>query len=307
MPITLAVMAMATRFELVLDGMAEPRLRAAGEEALAEIAMTDQRLSLFRRDSLLAHLHRTAHSAPVRFDSDVLGLFTVAKAVHHESGGAFDPTIGPLMRAWGLRGEPADESASRTARVRVGFDQVIIDPAAGTVRFARPDLELDLGGIAKGFALDLAARTLRTHGVRSALLHGGTSSISAIGAPPNAPGWKIGLGELGGSVMLNDSSMSVSASRSWRVGHAAAPPIHIIDPRTGRPVDSRTAAARACAVVAHTDPWSATRAEAWSTALIVAGGPPAGGAGPVGLAAWRIAHEGQSPRSGPPGESLFCA
>jgi len=305
MPITLAVMAMATRFELVLDGLAEPTLRAAGEEAIAEIEMADQRLSLFRRDSLLAHLQRTAHLGPVRLDADVLGLFAVAKAVHEASGGAFDPTIGPLMRAWGLRGEPADESAARAAQACVGFDHVIIDPAAGTVRFTRPDLELDLGGIAKGFALDLATRSLRTHGVRSALLHGGTSSISAIGAPPNAPGWKIGLGDLGGSVTLNSASMSVSASRRWRAEHADSPPIHIIDPRAGRPVDARTAASRACVVVAHHDPWSATRAEAWSTAFIVSGGLPPGDTGPEGVAAWRVATNSGSARSGPPGESLF--
>src|SRR6185503_2597665 len=110
--------------------------------------------------------------------------------------GAFDVTIGPLMRAWGFAGgSPRVAQPSELAAVRkaVGMKNVELCEEDFTIRFKRRGVELDLGGYGKGYAIERAIDILRENGVTSALLHGGTSSIFALGAPPLEAGWKIAL------------------------------------------------------------------------------------------------------------------
>jgi thiamine biosynthesis lipoprotein len=225
---------MGTRFELVLPGGDPARLRPVGEAALEEITACHERFSRFDDASLLAHIQRTGHRQPVPLDTDSFALFADAAAVWRASGGAFDPTVtGQAMDAVGL------------------------DPVARTIRLTRPGVRFDLGAIAKGHALDLAARVLRQHGVTSAFLHGGTSSAVGIGSPPGGE-WRVALG--GGVVVsLTDAALSVSAV--W-----PGNPHPTVDPRTGVPLDGTRR-------VAVTGP-SARLADAWSTALLVLGVRP---------------------------------
>ncbi len=274
MILRLATQAMGTRFELVLvagdEGEDEAHLRAAGEEALSEIEEVDRRLSLFRRDSLLAHVNRTAARAPVRLDADTFDLFCLCDRVQRASGGAFDPTIAPLMRAHGLHDDssPVPLLEPREARGHVGWGSVLLDPAGPRVRFAGPTW-IDLGGVAKGHGLDLAARSLRESGVERALLHGGTSTVVALGAPPRQEAWTVAVGS--GSeapiVRLRDACLSVSAPDGREVVRDGERISHVLDPRTGRAADRgvRTAA------VVTTLSCGAALADAWSTALLVAG------------------------------------
>ncbi len=264
MILRLATFAMGTRFELVLIGADEVHLRSAGEEAVFEIEECDRRLSLFRRDSLLGHLNRVGAAAWVRVDTDTFALFRVCAEVHRRSRGAFDPTVAPLMEALGFRdAAPGDVAA---ARERVAWDAVELDPERHAVRFARPGIALDLGAIGKGHALDLAARALADAGVERALLHGGSSAAVALGPPPGAKGWRIAVAEgpRAPVATLAHAAFAVSAPEGRtalvddgeRIGH-------VLDPRTGR---SARGVARA-AVIAP----DATSADAWSTALLVAG------------------------------------
>lgn len=224
---------MGTRFELVLpDG--EPA-RAVGEAALDEIEACHARLSRFDEASLLNHILQVGHERPVPLDADSYALFEDALTVWRDSGGAFDPTA-PLG----------------------GMDALVLDAPARLVRLTRPVPRLDLGAIAKGHALDLAARLLRDHGIRNAFLHGGTSSAVGIGAPPGGPGWRVGLSG-GGEVLLEDQAMSVSAV--WEGN-----PHPTLDPRTGQPVPGP----RRAVVVGP----GARLADAWSTAVLVLGGRP---------------------------------
>jgi thiamine biosynthesis lipoprotein len=269
----LALRAMATRFEIVLEGEDGGALRAAGEEALSEIADCESRLSRFRRDSLLAHVVRCAGERAVRLDADTFELFALCDAVHHASRGAFDPTVAALMHAHGL----ADVSArsARTAAdamAHTGWESgVRLDSAARSVALTRRGLALDLGGVAKGHALDLAARVLREAGVERALLHGGTSTVLALAPPQGEEGWWVALGAEADAprVLLVESALSVSAHCGRRLPSGAT---HVLDPRTGR---SPTAVARSavlCATATGTD--AAARADAWSTAILVAPEPP---------------------------------
>lgn len=232
--IRLALEAMRTRFELLLVGAEPLGLRAAGEAALREVRAAEQELSYFRSDSALSRLNREAPSGWTRPPERAFRLLADCRRWHEESRGAFDP-------------------AFRSAPF-CGFAAVEFDEARGAVRFADRRVTLDLGAVGKGEALDRAAEVLREHGVDKALLHGGTSSVLAIGAPSGERGWRVGIAEHA-SALLRDAALGVSGSRR----------LHIRDPRTGGMLVD---APRAAAVVAPT----AAAADALSTALLVASG-----------------------------------
>jgi thiamine biosynthesis lipoprotein len=257
----LATAAMGTRFEIVLDAGPGADLVAAGEAALAEICACHERLSRFASDSLVAHIARTATATPVRLDGDTYRLFVDALDVWRASDGAFDVTVGPLMAAHGYA--PSAVAGARSA----GAEAIVLDDERWAVAFHGDSVGLDFGAIAKGHALDLAGATLREAGVTSALLHGGTSSVLAIGAPEGTDGWPVAV-QLGASrrpLSLRDTALSVSNPAS-QVGRGGG--YHILDPRSGVPVARRAA-------VAVTGP-TARLCDAWSTALAVLGSAPAG-------------------------------
>ena len=194
--VTLARHAMATRFELVLHGYDAIALRAAGEEALNEIDRLENQLSLYRPGSEIAQLNARAAREAVRVTPELFALLQHAQQLHAETRGAFDITIAPLVRCWGFMGGtgkmPAAEQVAE-ARARIGMQHVQLDAPNRTVRFAREGVMFDLGAIGKGYAVSQAAEILREGGVASALIHGGTSTIYAIGHPPEAEFWKIAI------------------------------------------------------------------------------------------------------------------
>ncbi len=199
-------------------------------------------------------------------DRDTLDLLLVARRLWHETQGRFDPTIGTLMRWWGFRGGVSERSEPRPT---AGMQHVEIDERAGTVRLARADLQLDMGSIGKGAALDSAGRILREAGIESALLHAGTSSVLAIGGPPGTEeGWRVrvGMGAAAPAVVLRDESLSVSEPSGREIDDGEGAIGHVLDPRTGEPATGSKLAAVICP--------DATTADAWSTACLVEGKTP---------------------------------
>ena len=235
--VRLAALAMGTRFEAVLVGEDVSFLRAAGEEALELISDEHVRLSRFEPDSVVSHVNRNAHADWVGIDGDFAQLLRLCGEAVRASAGAFDPTA--------------------TSPEGAGWDGVELD--GQRVRFHSPGLALDFGAIAKGWALDLARTALLDAGVRNALLHGGTSSVMAFGAPPERAGWGVALGEKGApQCLLMDSALGVSAPHGEAGGEG-----HVLDPGSGRAASKVGIAA----VVADSAAW----ADAWSTALVVCG------------------------------------
>jgi thiamine biosynthesis lipoprotein len=274
--LTLARNAMNTRFEVVLHGDDATRLRAIAEEALDEISRLEAQLSAYSRTSELTQINLRAGREPVRVEPRLFRLLEQAQRLSRETGGAFDLTVAPLMRCWGFvrdGGRLPDPGALEAARAAVGMQFVELHEHNFTVRFTRPGMMLDPGAIGKGYALDVAAQSVREAGIRSALLHGGTSSVCAIGAPPGAEVWKVAVEKPADPappearglaiVSLRDESLSVSAV--WGKGFEAGGRFygHVIDPRRGEPV----AGALLAAVVTA----SGTEAEAFSTALLTRG------------------------------------
>src|SRR5256885_368423 len=230
--------AMATRFEIVLFGKNATSLRAAGEEALNEIERLEAQLSLYRPSSEIVNINAHAAREAVRVEPSLFHLLEHAKRLSEETEGAFDITIAPLMRAWGLmdgKGKVPSRTELAEALACVGMHLVELDAKNFTIRFARPGMMLDLGAIGKGYAIDQAAEILRDAGVSRALVHGGTSTAYGVGGP-----WKVGIEsdkeDPLALVELEDTALSVSAvwGKSFRVGKKTYG--HVIDPRTGRPV-----------------------------------------------------------------------
>ncbi|MBI4324963.1 MAG: FAD:protein FMN transferase [Chloroflexi bacterium] len=281
--------AMATRFEVVLQGENPVALRAAAEEALDEVERLEAQLSLYRRTSEISRINARAAAGPVRVEPGLFRLLQRAQLLSRESGGAFDITVAPLMRCWGFMsgtGALPDPGDLAEARSKVGMHRVLLNEKDFTIQFAGEGVMLDLGAIGKGYALECAAEILREAGVESALLHGGTSTIHAIGAPPESECWKVavelpdhvqsrlGLAEPTGAIAgqadpvlavvpLKDEALSVSAvwGKSFEAGGKTYG--HVIDPRTGAPAEGAVLAAVALP--------SATETDALSTALLTVG------------------------------------
>ena len=263
---------MATRFELLLSGGEEVFLRAAGEEALREVERMEALLSFYRPDSEISHFNRRAGRVPLQVSPPLFYLLRKCQEFSRLTDGAFDVTVGPLMRAWRFMQESGsilEESVLEEARTRTGIGHLRFDEATFTIASDLSGVEIDLGGFGKGYAVDLALRSLRENGVTSALLHGGTSSVGVVRRPPDREAWSIELQapfELAGApvrIDLVDAALSVSAVRgkSFRVGEKMSG--HVLDPATGRPVEGGLAAA-------VSGP-SASVCEVLSTALLVKG------------------------------------
>ena len=279
--VSLARHAMATRFEMVLHGEDEPGLRAASEEAFDEITALAAQLNFFGSDSDVSRINASAALGPVQVEPGLFRLLQEAKRIHELSGGAFDVTVAPLMRCWGFaNGEHRVPSPEELARARecVGMDLVHLDAENFTVQFGRPGVRIDLGAIGKGFALEIAGEILREAGITSALIHGGTSTVCAIGTPPGEAYWKTaiehpgwgqqdadipGHKQLAAVAKLHDESFSVSAGWGRAFEENGVSYGHVLDPRCGQPTQNALLAAVALP--------GGTAADAWSTALLVSG------------------------------------
>jgi FAD:protein FMN transferase len=265
--------AMATTFEVALP-FGTPDAVPAAEAALDVIDSVEDQLTVFRDASEVVHLNARAAAEPVPVSESLFKLLETCAAISLETAGAFDPATGAMTKAWGFyrREGRVPPPAERIAAMHAsGMRHVVLDPEHRTVKFRRAGLELNFGGIGKGYALDLAAEVLRKDwGIHSALLHGGGSSVYAIGHPPGQPsGWVIELKHPAeetrtlGSIHLRDEGLGTSAATFQFFEYNGKKLGHVLDPRVGWPAEGTAAAT----VVAP----SAAEADAYSTAAFVLG------------------------------------
>jgi|TARA_B110000495_G_scaffold58868_1_gene49909 thiamine biosynthesis lipoprotein len=269
--LTVAAEAMATRFEVALHSAPEATLRAAAEEALAEIARLEGILSLYQPTSEIAHLNQRAAHEPVRVSNEVFTLLERCVKLSQQTHGAFDITLAPLMKCWRFMNdtgaEPTDEAIAK-ALACTGTQHLQLNLTDTTVQFAREGVMLDLGSIGKGYALEQAAALLRENEFENFLIHGGTSTVFAHGAQADGTPWRVAVEHPDANqpplqiIDLQNESLSVSGigGKSF-IDAAGNEQGHVIDPRTGHP----TQAARVAAVVCE----SATESDAWATAFLV--------------------------------------
>lgn len=241
-----SVSAMGSTFSIVVYGRDRDGMEAAVRAAFDEVHRLDGLLSSYRPESEWSLVNRRAAQEPVAVSPELFELISVCLEQSRETEGAFDITVGPLKKAWGFhRGTGSVPTAEELAAARrhVGYQFVELDAARQAVRFEHPGVELDPGGIGKGYAVDRMVEILRRHGLDSALVAGSKSSIFGLGVPPaGAGGWHAEIrsperpGTAVARVLLNDASLSTSGTgeqRHWSAGQMHS---HIVDPRTGWPV-----------------------------------------------------------------------
>jgi len=269
--LTRGVYVMGTVLEMTLYGRDAQALESAMQDSIELARDLDARMSRYDASSDVGRLNRAAGGKSMRVHASVVDILRRSVEYSVLTRGAFDVTVGPLVAVW-VDAAERDVIPSRdqiaAALAHVGRAGILIYPVAPTERVSlRAGTSVDLGGIAKGYALDRMLPGLRAAGVESALLSFGQSSTWALGRPPDAPGWRLLVRAAGGGfagiVTLRDQALSVSGSlaQSSEIGGRRFG--HVLDPRSGWPLTEL----RQGVVVAP----DATLAEALSTALVVLG------------------------------------
>ncbi len=238
---------MATQWQLLLYAADAKRAQELSDAVFEEVDRIEELLSNYRLDSELSRINQQAAQHTVTTDPETFAFLTSAQHWSEVSDGGFDITVGPLMQSWGFfrkQGRIPTADELQNLRRRVGWQNVRLDPGTRSVRFKVPGVELDPGGIGKGFAVDAVLRLLRAEGVHAAMLSAGSSTIGAIGAPAGTEGWRVTSHDpwhpqrAVSSVLLHDATLSTAncAEKNFSLGgHRYC---HIMDPRTLRPVEN---------------------------------------------------------------------
>jgi thiamine biosynthesis lipoprotein len=227
---------MGTTVRVTLYAPSPAGAESAARAAFAEIAALDARMSDYRPESELSLLSASSGAGPTAVSQPLFEVLSAALRYAELSGGAFDVTVGPLLRLWrGARKTktmPSPEEL-REARHRVGFRHVALDPHDRSVTLRRPGMLLDLGGIAKGYACDRALAVLRAQGVTRALVDTG-GGMAAGDPPPGERGWRIRVGDRDALVLvLARCGVSTSGDTEQFVELDGRRYSHIVDPSTG--------------------------------------------------------------------------
>lgn len=264
---------MACRFEITLPSGSP----AAVEAAQAQLAAADRleaQLSIFREHSEVSLLNRRAAAeaeAAVPVSASLFELLRLCRLLYRDSKGAFDITSAPLSRCWGFlrrAGRIPTDAELQVARSLVGGDKLLLDDAEQSVRFAQAGVEINLGSIGKGYALDCLQADLRRR-ARVALISAGASSFYAVGAGVRQRGWQVGIRHPRrrqrrlAILKLRDAALATSGDEEQYFEYAGRRYGHIIDPRSGQPAAGVTSVS----VVAS----SAAVADALATAFYVGG------------------------------------
>lgn len=267
--------AMACEFQIYVNAGEHPQAPDSAVAALDLVAALEAQLTVFRPDSEVQTINREAFARAVPVEPRLFALVQQAVRLSGETAGAFDITSGPLSKVWGFSRRagawPAPQELA-AARERVGSHLLELNPADLTVRFRQPGVEINLGAIGKGYALDRCAERLAADGVANYVLHGGLSSILARGrrrSGDGGTGWRVGLNhplkpELPlAELRLRDQAMGTSGDANQFFHYRGRRYGHVLDPRTGEPAQGVLSAT----VLAPT----AAEADALATAFFVLG------------------------------------
>jgi thiamine biosynthesis lipoprotein len=264
--------AMGTIFSIAAYGSSSVRLQEVVVRAFNEIDRLDNMMSHYKPESELSTINRQAHLQPVVVAPELFSLLQSSLRYSEETGGAFDITVGPLMKLWGFFhgwGRLPEQSELAQALKLIGYRHMKLDAVTRSVAFDQTGIELDLGAIGKGYAVDRVVEILRAEGVASALVSSGTSSIYALGAPPGELGWEISLCDpldrrkQARSLRLQNMSISISGDYEQSFVLEGRLYSHLLDPSSGKPVEKM----HMTVVIAASN----TASDALSTAFFAAG------------------------------------
>jgi thiamine biosynthesis lipoprotein len=236
---------MGTTFSVVLYGPERVILERTAREVLDEAHRLDAQLSNYKSTSEISRVNALASREPVRVSDELFDLIAASLDYSHKSAGAFDVTVGPLMKTWGFyKGDGELPASDEIARVlpRVGYQHVVLDATSRTVSFDRAGVEIDFGGIGKGYAVDRMRERISRTDIASAFISAGGSSLYGMGAPPDEPrGWHVAIrdprnpNETAAEVFLENTSLSTSGTAEKFFRAQGRVYSHLMDPRTGYP------------------------------------------------------------------------
>lgn len=253
--------AMATTFEVVVVHEDEHYAAQAAAAAFEEVDRLEGELSRFIENSDISRINSFFSGEPMLLGLDAFDCLEISARIYRETKGAFDITIGSLFKCWrnddGSLREPTEEELS-VARAKTGTDLLSLNPDDHSVEVLAEGVQVDLGGVGKGYAVDQVAKLLREWDIDCALIHGGYSSVLALDGPADMKGWPVTMSHPGKGkrtlAKVHFAGRALSGSGVQKGGH-------IIDPRTARPVKGKLAA------------WSSTpdaaTGDALSTAFMV--------------------------------------
>jgi FAD:protein FMN transferase len=248
---------MGTMFDIVAYHASREEAERAVGRAMEEVVRLDQVMSHFKADSDLSRLVREGRRGAISVEPSLFEVIQESLMFSRRSSGKFDVTIAPLLRTWtNARAEGRNPTAGEISEARrcVGYENIEIS-APDRIRLRSDCVEIDLGGIGKGYAVERAIGVLRAAGIRHALINAGSSSIASIGHPPDRQGWPVVLNaRVAGHQILLLRDRSISTSEQ-------SPSRETLDPQTGAPAES----ALTVTVVGP----SATVSDALSTTLLM--------------------------------------
>lgn len=234
---------MGVPFRIVLYAGNEEVATQAANAAFDRIAQLNAIMSDYDTDSELNELSRTSGKGrEVRVSDDLWHVIKKSQELANQSNGAFDITVGPCVSLWRRARrvkEMPDPVRLAEALQSVGYDKVALNTRRQTVLLQHEGMKLDLGGIAKGYAVDEAMKVLKNRGIKHALV-GGAGDISVSNPPPGEPGWRISIVDFDApgfltnrAVMLKNRAISTSGDSAQRLEINGSRYSHILDPRTG--------------------------------------------------------------------------
>ncbi len=262
---------MGTIVRIVADCDDADQFQKATDEAFDRVREIEQICSDYRSDSEVLKLSaKSPTPAPISVSDDLWNVLKHADAVNQASSGAFDVTLGPLTKEWRRfrRRGSLDPARIEQARTSIGARHMTLDADKQAVGLAAKDMRIDLGGIAKGYAIDEALKVLTQHGITRALVDAG-GDIAVTEAPRGEAGWRVGIAGLDPKqppllvAHLSKCAVATSGDAFQFLEHDGKRYSHILDPRTGYGVDHRGTVT----VFAET----ATEADAWASAISVLG------------------------------------
>jgi thiamine biosynthesis lipoprotein len=275
--------AMGTTYSIIAYGGDVGLVKAAVENAAEEARRLDALLSNYLPASEWSQVNAQASKRAVRVSPELFQLIAQCVEYSKASEGAFDITVGPLMKVWGFykgTGRLPKREEVRATLERVGYQNILLDPKNNTVRFAREGVEIDPGGIGKGYAVDKMIEVLKADGITSAMVSAGGSSIYGLGTPPDERGWRTVIrdpkdaNKTAAEVWLKDESLSTSGNyekfffaegRMWS---------HIMDPRTGYPAEGVLAVSIVAPHTIDSEAWAKpyyVRGRAWAARNVQTG------------------------------------
>ena len=273
-------LSMGSTYTIDLYGTDKDALPLIAQIAFDEVDRIDRLMSVYKRGSAVSFINRRAGRQPVVVEPELFDFLQRCLAFSRQSEGAFDVTVQPLMSVWGFFGGEGRVPGADELRIvlrRVGYRKLRLDPGQRTIRFQRDGMALDLGGIAKGYAVDRVVNLLREHRIDRALVSAGDSTLFALGAPPRKNAWRVRIRDpifprdpekSALTLSLKDQCLSVSGSYENSFTVEGVTYSHIMDPRRGRPVEGLLSVA----VVAG----SGMEGDALDNALFVMGPEKAG-------------------------------